>query len=51
MNKVGKHYVWLSKRLDATVRMIYEKGGALFIKFEGALHQVRKEGDYYVAEL
>ena len=51
MKNLGKHLIWLSKRLDAVIRTIFEKDGKLWIKYEGTFHEVIKDGDSYIAEM
>lgn len=45
MKSIGKHYIWLQKRLDAVMRTVYESDGKYFIRFERGLVEVERASD------
>ena len=53
MKNLGRHLIWLNRRLDGAIRVVFEKDGKLFIKFEHGIHEVRYDSkeDIYIAEI
>lgn len=48
---IGKHYIWLSRRLDSVIRTIYQENGRLFMRFEHKTHEVKFVNGEYQADI